>query len=97
LETAKITIATEEMHDDVNELQSSLSFSSVSSSASKDRVDFKEELRKVQMTLWSILQDTLPKNIRLVYQIWVTTLTKSSQTIITLFLLGCNSYRMEVL
>jgi hypothetical protein len=97
LETAKITIATEEIHDDVNELQTSLSFSSVSSSASKDRSDFKGELRKVQMTLWSILQDTLPKNIRLVYQIWVTTLTKSSQTIITLFLLGCNSYRMEVL
>jgi hypothetical protein len=55
LETAKITIATEEIHDDVNELQTSLSFSSVSSSASKDRSDFKGELRKVQMTLWSIL------------------------------------------
>jgi hypothetical protein len=43
LETAKITIATEEIHDDVNELQSSSSFSSVSSSASKDRSDFKED------------------------------------------------------
>jgi hypothetical protein len=43
LETAKITIATEEIHDDVNELQSSSSFSSVSSCTSKDRSDFKED------------------------------------------------------
>jgi hypothetical protein len=80
LETAKITIAIEEIHDDVNELQSSSSFSSVSSCAScvhlKIALILKKMLRKLQMTLWSILQDTLPKNTRLVYQIWVTTLTK---------------------